>query len=208
MLHKITLFFANLATVVLVVGLAHGAMAGSATVEEMLADRVLGDADAPITIVEYSSLTCPHCADFHTNTLPKLKADYLDTGKAKLVYRDFPLGNDGRSIIAAMLARCAPPDRYFGFLVVLFRSQRNWALASDPFTALSQSGQLGGIAAEDFEACMKNEELFNGIVKAKADAAAEVGIESTPTFIINGQRRIEGSQPYETFEAVLQDLAP
>ena len=107
-----------------------------------------------------------------------------------------------------MLARCAPPDRYFGFLDVLFRSQRNWALAPDPFAALSQIGQLGGISAEDFEVCMKNEELFNGIIQAKAAAAAEVGVESTPTFIINGQRRIEGSQPYENFEAVLQELAP
>lgn len=207
-MHKITLFFANLVAAVLLVGLTHGAMADLASVEEMLADRVLGDPDAPITIIEYSSLTCPHCADFHTNTLPKLKANYLDTGKAKLVYRDFPLGNDGRSTIAAMLARCAPPDRYFGFLDVLFRGQRNWALAPDPFAALSQIGQLGGISAEDFEACMNNEALFNGIRKSRADAAAEFGVESTPTFIINGERRIDGSQPYETFEAVLQELAP
>ena len=207
-MRKITLFFANLAAAVLVVGLTHGAFADLAPVEEMLADRVLGDPDAPITIIEYSSLTCPHCADFHTNTLPKLKVDYIDTGKAKLVYRDFPLGRDGRSIIAAMLARCAPPDRYFGFLDVLFRSQRNWALAPDPFAALSQIGQLGGISAADFEACMNDEELFNGVRKSKADAEAEFGVESTPTFIINGKRRIDGSQPYENFEAVLRELAP
>ena len=93
--------------------------------EEALKERVLGQANAPVTIIEYSSLSCPHCAQFHNNVLPKLKKNYIDTGKVKLVYRDFPLG--GPAYIAAMMARCAKPDRYFQFLDVLFRDQANWA---------------------------------------------------------------------------------
>src|SRR6185312_15839778 len=102
-------------------------------------DHVLGKADAPITITEYASLTCPHCAEFDRDTLPKIKKNWIDTGKAKLVYRDFPL--DQLALRAAMLARCAPPDRYFAFINTLFQSQDTWARSSDPEQALERIGR-------------------------------------------------------------------
>ena len=116
-------------------------------------DRVLGKADAPITIIEYASLTCPHCADFDKEVLPELKTKYIETGKAKLVYRDFPL--DQWAMRAAMLARCAPADKYFSFIDVLFQNQITWATAKDPMAALEKIGKLGGVSSEQFNACME-----------------------------------------------------
>ena len=115
-------------------------------------DAVLGKADAPITIFEYASLTCPHCAEFDQETFPKVKTDWLDTGKAKLVFRDYPL--DQMALKAAMLARCAPPDKFFSFIDVLFRSQTSWAGSgnADAVTqALSRIARLGGISEEKFK---------------------------------------------------------
>src|SRR5690242_11284951 len=97
-------------------------------------DRILGDPAAPITIVEFASLTCPHCADFDANTLPKLKADWIDTGKARLVFKDFPL--DQAAVRAAMLARCAPPSQFYAFINELFHTQTTWATGGKVETAL------------------------------------------------------------------------
>lgn len=183
--------------------------AAERTVQDMLADRVLGDPEAPVTIYEYSSLACPHCAAFHRETFPKVKEKYIDTGKAKLVYRDFPTGGDGgsRATVAAMLARCAPPEQYFGFLDVLFRTQANWFSAPDPIAALGQIGQLGGIGAEAFEACMNNEDLFNGIRDAQVRYSEEFDVKSTPTFIFNDdEERIVGGRGWEEFDSVMSGL--
>ena len=128
--------------------------ARAAHLEAMTAERVLGKAGAPVTIIEYASLTCPHCAAFHKDVLPQLKAKYVDTGKVKIVYRDFPL--DGRATLAAMVARCAPPERYFGFLDALFRSQTQWGRAEDPKKALAQIAKVGGMGDAESDACMKN----------------------------------------------------
>src|SRR5262249_57342023 len=120
--------------------LTGGALSGGAALAQGNAptvspdDRILGKPDAPITIVEYASLTCPHCAAFERDTLPKLKTQYIDTGKVKLIYRDFPL--DSRATLAAMIARCAPRDRYFGFVDAFFRSQDQWARSEDPVRSL------------------------------------------------------------------------
>lgn len=178
------------------------------TTDDMLADRVLGDPNAPITIYDYSSMTCPHCAAFHTQTLPQLKKEFIDTGKVKLVYRDFPF--DAVALRASMLARCSPPERYFGFLDVLFRSQQKWATASDPLAALGQTGRLAGVGQEEFEACMANEELINGLVQKRLDAEKQYEVGSTPTFVIvrgDRQEKIVGNQSLEQFETVINRLA-
>src|SRR5689334_23792973 len=107
-------------------------------------DHVLGKADAPVTIIEYASLTCPHCAAFDRETLPKLKEKWIDTGKAKLVYRNFPF--DKPALQAAMIAACAPSDRYFNFIDVLFQQQQQWATAQDPVAALTRIAKLGGLS--------------------------------------------------------------
>src|SRR5213082_3021993 len=118
-------------------------------------DRVLGKADAPITIVEYASLTCPHCAHFDVDVLPKLKEKWIDTGKAKLVLRDFPL--DEPSLRAAMIARCAPPDRFYAFADTFFASQDKWAGGTKDYReALARLAKFGGMGKDEFDSCLKN----------------------------------------------------
>ncbi len=195
----------KIATLVLIVLCAAGGGAWSAplSTEEALKDRILGDPAAPVTIIEFASLTCPHCATFHTETLPELKRKYIDSGKVKLIMRDFPFDRVG--LAAAMMARCAPAERYHRFLDVLFETQEKWASASDPVSELKRIGQLGGLAPADFDVCLGNEELMNGIIQGRLDAVNEFDINSTPTFII-GDRVINGAQPFEAFDEVLQGM--
>lgn len=182
-----------------------GAAAAPTPAEEALKDRVLGNANAPVTIIEYSSLACPHCAAFHVNTLPKIKENYIDTGKAKLIFRDFPIG--GRAVMAAMVARCAKPERYFQFVDVLFRSQEKWAHGEDAMEALKRIAKLGGLTGMEFDACVNNEALFEGLRQVQLEAQQKFDVNATPTFIIDGEK-IVGAQPYETFEKALKKAAP
>jgi protein-disulfide isomerase len=174
-------------------------------VEAALKDRIMGDPNAPVTIIEYASLTCPHCAGFHNDSMDELKQRYIDTGKAKLIFRDFPL--DGLALRASMMARCAEDDRYFGFIEVLFRSQSNWAQPdlARGMQALQQIGRLGGMSAEDFEACMENEELIDGILTMRQEGAETFDIGSTPSFVING-KTYPGAMPVDEFAAILDPL--
>jgi protein-disulfide isomerase len=162
-------------------------------------DRILGKADAPVTIFEYASLTCPHCADFEKNILPKIKADWIDTGKAKLVFRDFPL--DGSALKAAMVARCAPPERFYGFIDLLFAQQGAWATGGDPAPVLERFAKLGGMGQEKFDACMKDDALQNKILAGRLAAANDYKVESTPTFFING-KTVVGVRPDEIVDAI------
>ncbi len=175
------------------------------SLEDALNERILGDPAAPITIVEYSSLTCPHCRSFHEDVLPALMEAYIDTGKAKLVFRDFPL--DGLALRASMMARCAPAKRYFNFIEALFRSQSTWATNTNPMAALARVGKLGGMSQTDFDACMQNEALFDGILRSRQVAAVEFAVEASPTFIINGQKMTQRPS-FESFESMLKRLAP
>jgi len=173
--------------------------------EAAMADRVLGDANAPVTMFDFSSLTCPHCADFHKETLPRLKEKYIDTGKLKLVFRDFPL--DRNALHAAMLARCADPKRYYGFLDVLFKSQGTWGRAADPLKALAQIGALGGVSQADFDACMANKELQDALLQRMLEAQKKYLVQSTPTFILNdGAEKVDGAQPIEKFQEAIDRL--
>ncbi len=158
--------------------------------EDILADRVLGKADAPVTLIEYASLTCPHCATFAKETLPTIKKEYVDTGKVKLIYRDYPL--DGVALRAAMMARCAPKDRYYGLVETLFRTQESWARASDPVAALQRLGAVAGLSKESFDACLANKEIFDGVVSSRGKAEQEFKVNSTPTFVVNGTKMTGG----------------
>lgn len=195
----------KIATLVMLVLLAAAGTARAAPLatEAALKDRILGDPAASVTIIEYASMTCPHCATFHTDTLPELKKKYIDTGKVNLIMRDFPFDRVG--LAAAMMARCAPADRYHRFLDVLFETQAQWASDPDPIGALKRIGQLGGLSAADFDACLANEDLMNGIIQGRLDAVNQFDINSTPTFII-GDRVINGAQPFEAFDEVLNQL--
>ena len=167
-------------------------------------DRILGKADAPITIFEYASFTCPHCADFDANTLPKIKADWIDTGKARLIFRDFPL--DQAAVRAAILARCAPPDQYYAFVDELFHSQTTWAQTGKVDDALSKLAKVSGMSDEQFAACMKDEAAQKRVLDSRLTAEQQYKVESTPTFFINGVR-VVGAQPYPEFEKALNQAS-
>ena len=179
---------------------ASGALLPSA--EQALAERSLGPADAPVTIIEYSSLTCPYCADFHRDVLPEIQQEYIDKGLVRYVPRDFPL--DGRALAAAMIARCAPPDRYFAFLDMLFRDQQTWARSANPLDDLKVRAQLAGLSPADVDGCLKNKDLADGIQGAAAEAQKRDGIESTPTFFINGNK-FSGVASYDKFKSAVDE---
>jgi protein-disulfide isomerase len=167
-------------------------------------DRILGNPDAPITIVEYASLTCPHCAHFTNEILPELKKKWIDTGKAKLVLRDYPL--DEPALRAAMIARCAPPDRFYAYTDMFFGAQEKWVTARDYRDALARLVKLGGMSREEFDNCLKNTALENKIVEGRLVASKELDVNSTPTFFINGTK-FTGAPTVEEFDKALSGLA-
>ncbi len=175
---------------------------GAASVDEMLAERALGDEAAPVTIIEYSSLACPHCATFHSQTLPQIKKAYIDTGKARLIYRDYPLGTP--AMAAALIARCVDPSRYFGFLDVLYRSQATWAGSAKPLDDLRQMSRFAGLSDADFDACLENKALLQGVQGSALQAQKEAAINSTPTIFVNG-RKIVGAQGFKAFKTVIDE---
>ena len=165
-------------------------------------EHALGDPNAPVTIVEYASLTCPHCAQFHTDVLPELKEKYIVPGKVRLVYRDFPL--DQRALEAAMLAECVGPDRYFGFLDVLFQTQSNWAQA-EGLAELKGLGRLAGMSEEQMQQCLENQQLGDRILQTRLDAQDKYGVSSTPSFVIDGELHA-GSRSVEDFSSLIDPL--
>ena len=167
-------------------------------------DRILGNPEAPITIVEYASLTCPHCAHFANDVLPELKKEWIDTGKARLVLRDFPL--DEPALRAAMIARCAPPERYYAFADTFFAAQEKWVRSGDYREALARLAKLGGMGQAEFDTCIKNTELENKIVEGRLRATQELDVNSTPTFFVNGSK-LAGAPTKEEFEKLLSGLA-
>ena len=168
-------------------------------------DMGIGKEDAPVTIIEYASLTCPHCARFATETLPQLQKEYIDAGKVRLIYRDFPL--NGLALRASILALCAGKERYFGFVETLFQSQATWEEAEDPEAALMNVAKLGGIGKDQYDHCMADDSLAQRVTKSRVDAEKVLEVESTPTFFING-KKFAGARPLEDFEAAINPLLP
>lgn len=168
-------------------------------------DRILGDPAAPVTVIEYASLTCPHCANFHTITLPKLEDEYIEAGKVKLVYRNFPL--DQLALRAAGLAACVSPERYFGFLGLLFESQSSWATAQDPLEALARLGRTAGLDDVEIDACLSNDDKLDEIVSERLEAEQSYSISSTPSFIIGGQK-YSGALTMEQLQEIIGPMLP
>ena len=168
-------------------------------------DRILGSPTAPITIVEYASMSCPHCAHFAKEVLPELKRKWIDTGKVKLVLRDFPL--DQLALRAAMIQRCAPPDRFYAFADMFFADQEKWVMTDDANGALARLAALGGMSRSEFDACLKNSALENHILQERLIASKSLGVEATPTFFINGSK-FAGAPTVAEFDKVLSGLAP
>ena len=163
-------------------------------------DKVLGRAGAPVTIVEYASFTCPHCAQFHADILPDLKKAYIDTGKARLVFRDFPL--DRSAFAASVVARCAAAGRYFGIVDLLFREQPRWASARDPMAALRRLATLAGISKKKLDACLRDEKIQNAVLQQRLTASQKFNVTSTPTLIVN-RAKYHGGLTLEQFRAVI-----
>jgi protein-disulfide isomerase len=175
-----------------------------ATVPAIYPERVLGDANAPVAIIEYSSLTCPHCAHFHTDTLPQLKKDFIDSGKARLVVRDFPL--DQLALAAALIARSAPKDMFFPYIEALFAHQEMWARAENPAEALTQLAVLAGMPPETVETALKNKDLLQAIVDVRSAGHDAYGIDSTPSFVVDGVKH-SGALSYEVFADLINKAA-
>ncbi|MFO1071589.1 MAG: DsbA family protein [Geminicoccaceae bacterium] len=163
----------------------------------------LGDPAAPVTIIEYSSLTCPHCAAFQKETLPGLKTRYIDTGKVHFVMRDFPL--DQIALRAAVIAHCAGPERYPAFVDVFFQQQASWIRAADPVQALKQLARLGGLGTEQADACLADKAMEDAVLKSRLEAQQKFDVKSTPTFIVNG-KSYSGEKSVEDFAAIIDPL--
>ncbi|MFO1168054.1 MAG: thioredoxin domain-containing protein [Rhodoblastus sp.] len=153
---------------------------------DALPDSWVGKADAPITIIEYASMTCSHCAAFHNDTYPLLKKNYLDTGKARFTLREFPL--DALAAAAFMLARSAG-DKREALVDLLFAQQKNWAFVDKPLDALENTVKQAGIGSEEFKKVLQDNALYQNVLKVRQRGADKFGVDSTPTFFINGERK-------------------
>ncbi len=168
-----------------------------------LADIVVGRAEAPITIIEYASITCGHCGRFHRDLLPKLKKKYIDTGIARLIVREFPL--ESVAAASAMLVRCSKPDVQYGFLEALFERQQQWLVGNDVRDALIAIAKEFGMSTKGFEECLNDEALLKKVAASRSRANKEFGVKSTPTFFING-KAIVGPQTIEEFDEIIGPL--
>jgi protein-disulfide isomerase len=166
-----------------------------------LGDKILGRADAPVTIVEYASLTCSHCAHFHETTFPALKEKYIDTGKVRLIFREFPL--DPLSTAASMIARCSTEERYFPLVSVLYKQQLQWAGSEKPLDELLAIARQAGFTQESFETCLKDQKIYDALNAVKKRGAEVLKVDSTPTFFINGEIK-RGDMPIEDFEKLIE----
>lgn len=169
----------------------------------LLPDIVQGAATAPITIVEYASMTCAHCAAFHMTTWPELKSKYVDSGKARFILREFPL--DPLATAGFMLARCAGPDKRTTLVDLLFTQQKTWAFVDKPIEPLLAIVKQIGFTQTDFETCLRNQDLYEQISQTRERAAADFNIDSTPTFFVNG-RKLTGELGIADFDRVIDPL--
>jgi protein-disulfide isomerase len=165
-----------------------------------LPDLVQGKDDAPVTIIEYASMTCPHCAAFHKTTYPALKSKYIDTGKVRFIFREYPL--DEVAVAASMIARCAGGDKTMALIDVLFQSQDTWAVRQ-PIPALMQIAKQAGFTQKTFEECLANQKLYTDIVAVRERASKQFKVESTPTLFVNGKLQ-RGGVSIEELEKLMQ----
>ena len=164
-------------------------------------DMTLGPDTAKVTIVEYGSASCPHCAAFYKDTFLKLKTDYVDTGKVRFIFREFPHNDQG--LAAFMLARCAPKEKYFPLLDTFFTTQAAWV--PDAFNGLKNIAQQAGVSATDFEACLKNEKVAKAILDVREKGSKKYGVSGIPYLFVNG-KVFEGETTYDAMKAVIDPL--
>jgi protein-disulfide isomerase len=188
--------------------LISGAFAQSATdvaKPQSLPDMALGPADAKVTITEYASMTCPHCAAFNDQVFPKIKSEFIDTGKIRYVFREFPL--DIKAAAGSMLSRCianGDPNKYFAVTDLLFKSQSDWVMKNTT-ESLTRIGKQAGLSQQQVEDCLKDQALLDKIAADQKYASEVLKVDSTPTFFINGEK-IKGETSIEEFEKKINPL--
>jgi protein-disulfide isomerase len=186
--------------------------AGGMNVELKPTDMVHGKPNAPVTIVEYASMTCPHCAAFQKEVIPLLTKDYIDPGKVKLVFREYPL--DGAARMASAVARCLSGDQYFSFIDLLFKNQMNWIkdfdgngqlTKEDVLEGLTQMGRIAGMPGDKVKACAEDPKNLAIVDANWMEGQTKYNVNSTPTFIINGTQHA-GEIPYDDLKKILDPL--
>ncbi|MGB6921780.1 MAG: DsbA family protein, partial [Methylovirgula sp.] len=171
--------------------------------QQALPDIAQGKADAPITMIEYASMTCTHCAAFHATTYPTLISKYVDTGKVRFILREFPL--DPLATAAFMLARCSGPEKRNAVVDLLFDQQKNWAFTDKPLEALANLLKQTGMTQATFETCINDQSLYEKVDQERDNAAQKFGIDATPTFFING-RKISGEVTPDALDKLLEPM--
>ena len=182
------------------------ALAAAQTPNPLTTDRALGNPKAPVTVQEYFSLTCTHCAAFANETFPEVKQKLIDTGKVRWIFRDFPL--DQVALMAEMVARALPPERYEPFLMALFASQDRWAFAQgvNSTAEVQKMAELAGMSPDTFQKTINDKALRSFILTEQAAAEKKYNVDSTPTFVING-KPYPGERSFDAFAKLVQEAA-
>jgi len=163
----------------------------------------LGNKDAKIVVIEYASMTCIHCANFHKQVYPKIKKNYIDTNKIKFIFRDFPL--DKQALFASVLAKCAPKDKYYNFVKLILTNQEKWISNDDAFmNKLRNIGKLAGLNENKINSCFKDEKMVDNIIRTRSIGEEKYNISSTPSLIINEKKY--SAMSYENFEKIIENL--
>lgn len=170
---------------------------------EALKEKKIGTEEANIEIIEFASLTCGHCAKFHNEVFPKIKKEFIDTGKVSFIYQDFPL--DKFALKASVIARCSGEKKFFSFLKVLYSKQKDWTRTEDPFRSLLKIAKLGGLKNDEIKVCVGNKSIEDGILKQRLNASKKFDINATPTLYINGEK-YDGDLTFEALKLKINTL--
>jgi len=168
-------------------------------------DFVIGDPEAPITIIEYASMSCSHCASFHLETLPDLKKEFIDTGKVRFVFRDFPYNYP--ALLGSMVMRCIPQEVRYDYMNALYTLQKQWVLSENAKTTeeLYKIMQSGGMTKEDFDICLNDSTMENNIIQGIINAQKEFDVKSTPSFLVNGNL-VSGNKSIKEFRQIIDKI--
>lgn len=169
----------------------------------LLKDMSEGEENAPITLIEYASLSCGHCADFYVNTMPQLREKYIKTGKVHYILREMAV--EPRGLAGAMLTRCVPQDKFFPFVQLLFEKQEDWAFVPDAKTPLMRYAKMAGLSDEQFNACLTDQKMFDEFQKTADQSMKDFNIRVTPTLFINGEK-YEGALTMAQLSAILDKM--
>jgi len=185
-------------------GVPFGAASAQSADTSAVPDMAIGDPDAPVTVIEYASFTCPHCRTFHKTVFPELKANYIDTGQVRFIHREVYFDRYG--LWAGMVARCGGEERYFGIVDLIYDQQSEWTASNDPAVVadnLRRIGRTAGMSDEVVDACLQDADMANAMVARYQETAEADGINSTPSFVIDGRRY--SNMSYADFATLLDE---